>query len=95
MLTKQESRDRWRELRGLVNEWDPIGLISAGAPQDEYECVVGPVLRMLETAETPEAISEYLENELAEHFGMPGIAASEFAIQAHQWYRERWPSSTV
>ena len=95
MLTKQESRERWRELRCLVNEWDPIGLISAGAPEDEYECVVGPVLRMLETSETPEAIGAYLQGEFAEHFGMSGIAASDFALQTHQWYRERWPGSTM
>jgi hypothetical protein len=86
MLTKQASRERWREVRSLVNEWDPIGLISAGAPDDEYECVVGPVLRMLETSEAPETIGAYLEIEFAEHFGMPGVAASEFAVQAHQWY---------
>ncbi|MDP9179237.1 MAG: hypothetical protein M3O61_16295, partial [Gemmatimonadota bacterium] len=79
----------------LVNEWDPIGLVSDGAPEDEYECVVGPVLRMLETSETPEAISAYLEGEFAGHFGIPGIAASEFALQTHEWYRKRWPGSTV
>lgn len=95
MLSKQESRARWRELRGLINQWDPIGLISAGAPEDEYECVTGPVLRMLETSESAEAIAAYLETEFAEHFGMPAVGASGFAQQAAQWYRERWPRSTV
>lgn len=93
MLSKQESRMRWRELRQLVNQWDPIGLISMGAPEDEYECVVGPVLRMLESSESPGAISSYLEAEFAEHFGMPGVTAFEFANQAIEWYRERWRES--
>ncbi len=41
MITKEQSRARWRELRDLVNDWDPVDLISVGAAEDEYECVVG------------------------------------------------------
>ncbi len=46
-LSKEHSRKRWRELRDAVNEWDPVGLIELGAPVDEYECLVGPLMRML------------------------------------------------
>lgn len=43
-LTAAGLKRRFAELRALVNEWDPIGLIEAGAPEDEFDCLVGPIL---------------------------------------------------
>ena len=94
-LEKQELRTRWRELRSLVNDWDPIGLISAGAPPDEYECVVGPLLRMLEESAPQKEIASYLSNEFADHFGVPVADTQEFAIRATQWYQRSWPGTTA
>jgi hypothetical protein len=52
-LSKEEFRARWRELRTLWNEYDPIGVV---APTDintgdEYESYIGPVLRCLRRAQ--------------------------------------------
>lgn len=91
MLTKEQSRARWREIRSLVNDWDPIDLITYGAPEDEYECVVGPLISLLEQSSTSEEIASFLECEFAEHFGVPGVDASAFAERARLWYRTRWP----
>lgn len=92
-LSAQELKRRYRELRDLVNEWDPQGLIEAGAPEDEYDCVVGPLLRRLEAKESPEEIAAFLTSEMAEHFGMGIPEALPFAIKTHAWYTERWPDS--
>ena len=91
-MNKEQSRQRWRELRDLVNTWDPIGLIAIGAPQDEYECVVAPVLRLLEQGASQEAIVSYLAGECSDHFGAPiaESSAREFAARAKTWYQLRW-----
>jgi hypothetical protein len=91
-VNKEQSRQRWRELRDLVNTWDPIGLIAIGAPQDEYECVVAPVLRLLEQGASQEAIVSYLAGECSDHFGAPiaESSAREFAARAKTWYQLRW-----
>lgn len=83
MLTKDQSRQRLRELRDLVNAWDPIGLIAAGAPEDEYECLVGPVLRLLEQGVSQEVIGSYVAGECRDHFGAPiaESSAREFAAR--------------
>ena len=48
-LSKEQSRVRWAELRRLLCEWDPIGVMDDPEwPRDEYDCMIGPVLRLLE-----------------------------------------------
>ena len=42
-LTAAVLKRRFAELRDLVNEWDPIGLIDTGASREEYDCLVGPL----------------------------------------------------
>lgn len=94
-IVKRELRQRSLELRSLVNEWDPIGLIAAGAPLDEYECVTGPLLRMLEERAGTETIANYLATEFAEHFGVPITDAAAFSKRASSWYDARWPATTA
>ncbi len=94
-IEKHELRQRWGELRALVNEWDPVGLIGAGAPLDEYECVVGPLLRMLEERAQEAEIAAFLGTEFDEHFGVPVADARVFAGRAASWYKTRWPATTA
>jgi len=94
-LEKHELRRRWSELRELVNAWDPIGVIGIGAPLDEYDCLIGPLLRMLESGESDKAIVAYLHREGTEHFGVVLHNADAFAVQAKDWYEQRWPRATT
>ena len=91
-LSKSDSRQRWRELRDIVNRWDPIGVFDRQStwPPDEYECVVGPLMRMLESRKSPPEMTAFLEKEVREHFGLdpaPG-AAARCAAEAISWYRD-------
>jgi len=86
LTTKAESRRRWAELRALVNTWDPIGLIAAGAPEDEYECIVGPLMRMLEERTSQAMMSSFLLREFDEHFEVPIGDPSGFVRSAADWY---------
>ncbi|KRV48856.1 hypothetical protein AQ490_23650 [Wenjunlia vitaminophila] len=55
-------------LRFLLNEWDPIGV--AELVQDEYDCMIGPLLRRLWRGADRTGISAYLWNEMEQHFGL-------------------------
>ena len=93
-LTAAALKQRFAELRDLINEWDPIGLIDEGAPEDEYDCLVGPVLRHLEARTPVHEIAAFLDREMAEHFGASGATGSvAFAAKAQAWYTECWPDS--
>jgi ribosomal protein L37E len=69
-LEKYESHLRWSQARQLVNEWDPIGVMPLGFPEDEYECMVEPLLRLLEAGKGTDDIAKYLASEGKNHFGM-------------------------
>jgi hypothetical protein len=55
-------------LRRLLNEWDPIGV--AEIVQDEYECMLAPILSRLVAGADRAQISEFLGHELEHHFGL-------------------------
>ena len=64
-------------------------------PRDEYECLVGPLLRRLGKGDDAEAIGRFLAGELEEHFGIaaPPHRPHAFAERVIAWYQERWPGT--
>jgi hypothetical protein len=92
MLSKAQSRLCRDELRDLVNAHDPIGLIATGASQDEYECVVGPLMGPLERGAPTSEIGLFLAAEFRYHFGSPisHAPAMEFTARAQAWYASPW-----
>jgi len=92
-LTCQELRTRWRELQNLALEWDPIGVADIPECRDEYdECVVGPLLRMLEQGATAEQVSAFLQTELPNHFGIEPKPSRDDALvaKAWAWFNNHW-----
>lgn len=70
-LTKEQSRKRWREIRALWCEFDPIGVVnSLSGPDDEYDGYLGPSLRLLERGATVEEIASYLAKVTLDHMGL-------------------------
>ena len=70
-LTKQQSRKRWREVRDLWCEWDPIRVTSLpNWPHDEYGSYPGPTLRLLESGASLQEISAYLTWAELEQMGL-------------------------
>jgi hypothetical protein len=79
------------QFRLLLNDWDPVGLIGLGAPEDEYECLVGPVLARLAAGQDVDQIANFLRQQLDGHFGANDVAADcgHFAHTATAWWRGR------
>lgn len=59
---------RQANLRYLLNQWDPIGV--ADLVDDEYDCLLAPLWKILTHGVTRAALSEYLWFELQDHFGL-------------------------
>ena len=95
-LSKQQSRKRWAEIRQLVCEWDPIGVMDdPKCPRDEYDCLLSPLLRRLESGTPEEEIAAFLRREIEEHFGLDP-KHYDFPLVAkklHTWYSKNWPST--
>jgi hypothetical protein len=97
-LSKEESRQRWSEVRRLLNEWDPIGVIGGpDSPNDEYDWLAGPLLRLMERDASSSEISDFLRTEIEDHFGLDPrhYDFDGIAERLKGWFRERWAGSFV
>lgn len=92
-LTKHELRQRSRELNALMCEWDPIGVMdNPDWPRDEYGCLVGPLLTLLQSGATDDEIGSYLRKEIVEHFGLSPEHYDFLAVakRLRTWFDRGW-----
>ncbi|MFF6785719.1 hypothetical protein [Streptomyces sp. NPDC012510] len=68
------------DLRHLLNEWDPIGV--ADDVQDEYDCMLAPLLQRLRGRADQTEIGDFLRHELEEHFCLDPLASQPEAMAA-------------
>jgi len=93
-LTNRELRQRWSQLRDLMCEWDPLGVVgSAGAPRDEYDCLLGPLLTHLQALAPESEIASHLRSELVTHHF--GLSPEHYDFQAianrvKSWFDLGW-----
>jgi hypothetical protein len=84
---RKEIRNRQGQLRTLLNEWDPAGLLHSGAPRDEYDWIVDKLLGLLSQTTSQAEVAAFLEREVSEHCGTAAPDASRFAVKAVAWFR--------
>ena len=65
-------KQQFKKARNLFNEWDPMDLISSGAPEDEYDPYVYKLLsclnRNMSETETAEVLSKEFTKMFSEKF---------------------------
>ena len=76
------------ELRLLLTRWDPIGVADDTEAADEYDCMIGPLYRLLQSGATTVEITGWLAAELDEHFGLAGVPTTDqdFAVDLQRWW---------
>ena len=71
--TKKAYKKRYQHLRSAVtaalNRADPIGLLSMGAPKDEYDPEVGTILLRLRHVSSADDVQRVLHEEFTRWFG--------------------------
>jgi hypothetical protein len=75
------------QLLTLLNGWDPAGLLEAGAPRDEYDCIVDALLSLLSRDVGKEEVAFFLAREVGERFGTAAPDVSQFAAKLVAWYQ--------
>jgi hypothetical protein len=74
-------------------KWDPIGVMDQPDwSRDEYDCLVGQLLTMLQSGATNDAIAAYLRKEIVEHFGLSPDPYDFLAVArgARNWFDLGW-----
>jgi len=77
------------ELRRRVNDWNLIGV--GGLPEDEYDCLVGPLLSKLHAGASADELTAFLNDEALHHFGLSSAPADteRFARDLVAWFGRR------
>jgi hypothetical protein len=92
-VTEKSERDRRdmgvfiREVRARVWAWDPVGLAGLGAPDDEYDCLVGPLTGALREGLPADALANRIRNHVIEHFAVEPSGTDIFSAELNAWYR--------
>jgi hypothetical protein len=85
-----------REVRMRIWAWDPIGLARLGVPEDEYDCLVGPVTGGLRERLEAHVLASRLRGHVAAHFGIEPEGTEAFVVDLIGWYGNLspnpWPS---
>jgi hypothetical protein len=68
-LVKRIYRNKFRQLRNIINRFDPMHLINIGAPADEYEPEVSTILLQLGNVKTKTQTLDLVHQEFCRWFG--------------------------
>ncbi len=89
--------DLQQELRYLLNRWDPIGVYdeSLDFPPGEYDCLIGPLLVRLARRDSRADLSQYLWDEIENHFGLDPVrcGTDHFADRLLAWFATKHQDS--
>ena len=87
--TRRDDREYIRELSRRIAAWDPIGLLAIGAPKNEYDCLVAPVVSGLKGGLGSREFARLLRERIVEHFGVEPTGPDRFAVEIIEWHRSR------
>src|SRR5947207_10725404 len=94
-----ENRERTRalvpQLRSRLLAWDPIGVADAPEAQDEYDCLISPLMHQLSDGASAAEVGDWLIEEMLEHFGLTPNEARERALAAdlRLWWNQATTSA--
>lgn len=75
-----------REIRELLNEWDPI----PGSPSDEYDCLIPQLYALLSFGADASQVERYVTDELRNHFGIEPDPSREHASRTSVAVQLKW-----
>lgn len=58
----------FEEVQKIINDYDPMGLVSGGAPDDEYHTEIGKIVALLRTEVEANSLAKKVENLFNESF---------------------------
>ena len=86
-FVKNQYKEEFIDLRNILNEFDPIGLLSMGAPINEYEPEVKTIIVQLNNLKYESEVLDLVYNEFQRWFGNAGSKDSykSLAIKIFAW----------
>jgi hypothetical protein len=92
---RQATSELIREVRARIWAWDPVGLADLGAPEDEYDRLVGPVTGGLRQGLPADAFADRLRRYVQEDFAIEPRGTESFVADLLTWYQQLEGDSKV
>jgi hypothetical protein len=91
LVSKRDGKERMREIRALLMEWDAIGVADVPEAADEYDCMIGPLHGHLQRGADARSLRDWIARERVDHFGLiPNTGAdSALADALVEWWAAR------
>jgi hypothetical protein len=70
---KEKYKTDFSTMTDFVNSFDPCGLIHAGAPSDEYDCLTQQLLSYVYQKKSKDDMRNLVLDEIENHFGTPDL----------------------
>lgn len=81
-MEKSEAKKLISEVKAILNEWDFIGVMPGeGGPDDEYDCLHGELIHLIQANADRGKIRSYLITELKDHFGLSQANYSQSGLE--------------
>lgn len=81
-MEKSEAKKLINEVKNILNEWDFIGVLPFdGGPDDEYDCMQGELVHLVQRKADKYEIKSYMIAELRDHFGLNPDHYSQDGLQ--------------
>ena len=77
-------------VRAHVNEWDPVGLVGAGCPNDEYDCISMHIISLLSRRVSDADFLDWARSEIPGHFGTALVRDSRQTRRFLRKLRAEW-----
>ncbi|WP_213283356.1 hypothetical protein [Cellulomonas hominis] len=90
-MSKRDGKERMREMRALLMDWDALGVADVPEAADEYDCMIGPLHGHLHRGGGARSLRDVIERERSDHFGLhPDTRAdSALADALVEWWTAR------
>lgn len=88
-MNKHETRERVRHVRDALLQWDAIGVAGHFEADDEYDCMISPLMHQLHDGASPRQIAKWIGKERVDHFGLSRDrkADKKLAKTLTHWWR--------
>lgn len=88
---KYRTRESVHQLRALLIKWDLLLVHGVEEAADEYDCMISPLLRQLHAGAGQAQITDWLVDEVEQHFGVQSNPEREAALadRVTTWWQQR------
>ena len=90
-VDKRTAKRQMADVRALLMEWDAIGVADAFECEDEYDCMIGPLLGHLRDGSDAVFIRDWIARERVDHFGLNQNIGADRALadKLVAWWAEQ------